>query len=97
LTTLLAWTIIAINIHIEVFGMKTVQMTLDEELVKEVDRVSAKLHTSRSAFTRMALAAALERYKLDQLEQQHRQGYAKHPVAAEEFSIWENEHDWGDE
>ena len=77
--------------------MKTVQMTLDEELVKEVDRVSAKLHTSRSAFTRKALATALERYKLDQLEQQHREGYKKHPVTVEEFSVWEKEQNWGDE
>ena len=40
--------------------MKTVQLTLDEPLVAEVDRVVKELGTSRSAFTRSALRAALE-------------------------------------
>jgi len=47
--------------------MKTVQMTLDEGLVKEVDRVSKLLHTTRSAFTRKALREALARYNLEKL------------------------------
>jgi metal-responsive CopG/Arc/MetJ family transcriptional regulator len=76
--------------------MKTVQMTLDEDLVKEVDRVSKDLHTSRSAFTRKALREALARYRLDMLEIKHRKGYERHPVANDEFSVWESEQDWGD-
>ncbi|MBN1932493.1 MAG: ribbon-helix-helix protein, CopG family [Desulfobacterales bacterium] len=76
--------------------MKTVQMTLDEDLVKEVDRVSKDLHTTRSAFTRKALREALVRYKLDILEIKHREGYQRHPVADDEFSVWESEQDWGD-
>jgi metal-responsive CopG/Arc/MetJ family transcriptional regulator len=35
--------------------MKTVQMTLDESLVEQVDRVAQSLGTTRSAFTRDAL------------------------------------------
>ena len=77
--------------------MKTVQMTLDEELVKAVDRVSRQLGTTRSAFTRKALREALVRHKIEEMERQHRKGYEKYPVAAEEFSVWENEQDWGDE
>ena len=77
--------------------MRTVQMTLDDELVKEVDRVSKQLHTSRSAFTRRALREALARHKVEQLERKHRQGYERHPVAADEFSVWETEQAWGDE
>jgi metal-responsive CopG/Arc/MetJ family transcriptional regulator len=72
-------------------------MTLDENLVKAVDRVSKQLKTSRSAFTRKALREALARYNTEQLERQHRQGYQQHPVATDEFSVWENEQDWGDE
>ncbi len=77
--------------------MKTVQMTLDEDLVLAVDRVSKQLHTSRSAFTRKALREALARYSREQLERKHRQGYERHPVAADEFSVWETEQAWGDE
>ena len=77
--------------------MRTIQMTLDDDLVKAVDRVSKKLNTSRSAFTRRALREALARYSLEQLESKHRQGYERYPVAVDEFSIWETEQAWGDE
>ena len=77
--------------------MRTVQMTLDDELVKAVDRVSKELCTSRSAFTRNALREALARHRLEQLELKHRQGYERHPVAADEFSVWAAEQAWGDE
>lgn len=77
--------------------MKTVQMTLDEDLVKAIDQVSKQLHTSRSAFTRMALREALARHNLKQLERKHRQGYERQPVSPDEFSVWETEQAWGDE
>jgi len=62
----------------------TIQMTLDDNLVKAVDRTSKELHTSRSAFTRKALQDALVRYKIEQLEQKHR-GYEQNPVVTDEF------------
>jgi len=76
--------------------MQTVQMTLDEDLIKKVDKISKKLNTNRSAFTRKALAEALIRYNQEQQEYQHHQGYEQHPVTAGEFSVWETEQDWGD-
>lgn len=77
--------------------MRTIQMTLDDNLVKAVDRVAKELHTNRSAFTRKALQDALVRYKQEQLENRHRQGYEQYPVARDEFSVWESEQAWGDE
>ena len=77
--------------------MRTIQMTLDDNLVKAVDRVAKELRTSRSAFTRKALQDALVRYKLEQLERKHRRGYEQHQVVTDEFSIWETEQVWGDE
>jgi len=77
--------------------MRTIQMTLDDDLVKAVDHVSKRLHKSRSAFTRKELREALSRYNLEQLERKHRQGYERHPVTADEFSVWETEQTWGDE
>jgi len=35
--------------------MRTIQMTLDDELVESVDKVVKELKTTRSAFTRSAL------------------------------------------
>ncbi len=72
-------------------------MTLDDELVNEVDRVVKQLRSSRSAFTRRALREALQRYAVEQQERQHRRGYERYPVAAEEFSVWGEEQAWSDE
>ncbi|MBN1833726.1 MAG: ribbon-helix-helix protein, CopG family [Deltaproteobacteria bacterium] len=76
--------------------MRTIQMTLDDDLVKAVDRISKQLQTSRSAFTRKALREALARHDIKQLELTHRRGYERQPVATDEFSVWENEQAWGD-
>jgi len=77
--------------------MRTIQMTLDDELVKTVDAISKELNTSRSAFTRHALQEAVKQHNIERLESKHRQGYAVHPVNKDEFSVWEKEQDWGDE
>ena len=77
--------------------MRTIQMTLDDDLVTAVDRVSKELRTSRSAFARKALRDALERCTVEQLERRHRRGYERCPVAVDEFSVWETEQAWGDE
>jgi len=77
--------------------MRTVQMTLDDQLIESVDKAAKSLKTTRSAFTRVALKEALNRLHVSGLEQKHRQGYKAHPVNKKEFSAWEEEQDWGDE
>jgi hypothetical protein len=77
-------------------AMKTVQMTLDESLLKAVDSAAKKLGTTRSAFTRQALRAALKEVRVKELESRHRQGYKRKPVKRGEFSDWETEQVWGD-
>ncbi len=77
--------------------MRTIQMTLDDDLVKEVDRIAKQLRINRSAFTRKALREALTRHSIKKLERKHQQGYERQPVAADEFSSWETEQVWGDE
>lgn len=76
--------------------MKTVQMTLDDELVREVDEAVGRLGSNRSSFTRRALRRELERIRIEEMERLHREGYARHPVSDAEFSVWESEQDWGD-
>ena len=77
--------------------MRTIQMTLDDDLVKRVDTIANELNTTRSAFTRNALREAVKLYNIRRLELKHRQGYAAHPVNKDEFSVWEKEQNWGDE
>ena len=74
--------------------MKTVQMTLDEELVRAVDRAARRLRTSRSAFTRRALRAALAHLQAEDEEERHRRGYERNPARDDEFDVWEEEQAW---
>lgn len=74
--------------------MKTVQITLDESLANDVDRVVDQLGSTRSAFTREALRDALAKIEREALERRQRQGYEDHPVRPTEFDAWEDEQAW---
>jgi metal-responsive CopG/Arc/MetJ family transcriptional regulator len=71
-------------------------MTLDEQLVDEVDRAARRLKKSRSAFARDALRAALARLSTLEKERRHRKGYQARPVARGEFDDWTGEQVWPD-
>jgi metal-responsive CopG/Arc/MetJ family transcriptional regulator len=71
-------------------------MTLDEALVQELDHIVKKLGTTRSAFARQALRAALARVAQQELEHRHREGYGRRPVQPGEFNDWEDEQVWVD-
>ena len=66
--------------------LKTVQIMLDENLVKAVDVAAKKLGTTRSAFTRGALRSALREVHVRELESKHREGYKRKPVKRGEFN-----------
>ena len=55
--------------------MRTIQMTLDDDLVDAVDKIVKKLKTTRSAFARQALRNALSQANIKQLEAKHKKGY----------------------
>ncbi len=76
--------------------MRTIQMTLDDELVATVDKVVKELKTTRSAFARKALKDAVKQVNIKMLENKHKKGYGHHPVDKTEFSVWESEQEWGD-
>ena len=76
--------------------MRTIQMTLDDDLVAAVDTVVKKLKTTRSAFTRKALKDAIKQENIKVLEKKHKKGYGIYPADKTEFSVWESEQEWGD-
>ena len=76
--------------------MKTIQMTIDEPLLEEVDQAIQKLNTNRSAFIREALQLALNQLKIRQMEISHVRGYEKYPVKPGEFDIWHEEQSWSE-
>jgi metal-responsive CopG/Arc/MetJ family transcriptional regulator len=76
-------------------AMKTIQMTIDEDLLKLVDKVTRSRRTTRSAFIRVALEAEIRRGLIREKEAQHAEGYARKPIAPGEFDTWVDEQDWG--
>ena len=76
--------------------MKTIQMTINEPLLAEVDRVSHILEINRSASIREALRLALQRQKIIEMERQQAEGYAQHPVQPNEFITPESDQVWGE-
>lgn len=76
--------------------MRTVRVTLDADLVAAIDTAARRLGTTRSAFAREALRAALRRLHDKSLELKHREGYRRRPVKRGEFSDWETEQIWFD-
>ena len=76
--------------------MKTIQITIDEPLLDEVDCVTAELRINRSAFFRDAVQRALKQRRIDHLEEQHRRGYTARPQTREEVEEWLPEQRWED-
>ena len=77
--------------------MKTIQMTIDEALLLQVDDLVKIKRTNRSAFIRQALEAALHQYKMVQWDKQDQKGYARIPQQATEVDGWLPEQMWGDD
>ncbi len=77
--------------------LKTIQMTIDEQLLEQVDDLVKGLDTTRSAFVRELLEKALEAHHWRELERLDEEGYQKFPPDDEEVEIWFGIQDWGDE
>ena len=77
--------------------MKTIQMTMESELVERVDERVKLLGTTRSAFARDALREALARLDEKELEERQIAGYRRDPAKPDEFGVPESDHAWGDE
>ena len=75
--------------------MKTIQMTIDEPLLKNVDKMTRARKTTRSAFIRNALEAEIRRQQIREEESRHAAGYAAKPVIRGESDTWLGEQDWG--
>ena len=76
--------------------METIELTIDESLLAEVDRAIRRLSMTRADFARLALELALRNQKTISLERQHAQGYADNPVKPGEFDDWESEQVWSE-
>jgi hypothetical protein len=75
--------------------MKTIQMTIDPDLLMAVDKLARLRKTTRSLLIRTALEAELRRARVRDLEARHASGYARRPAAPGEFDAWIDQQDWG--
>ena len=75
--------------------MKTIKLTLDDDLLDRVNQAIAQQQTSLTLFIRESLIHYLHKLKIKEMENQHREGYSKNPIEKGEFDVWENEQVWG--
>jgi hypothetical protein len=70
-------------------------MTIDERLLKLVDKMSRARRTTWPAFIRNVLEAEIRRQRIREDEIRHTEGFARKPVATGEFDVWLSAQDWG--
>jgi metal-responsive CopG/Arc/MetJ family transcriptional regulator len=74
--------------------MKTVQLVIEEELLREADREARRGRMNRSAFIREALREHLERRRVAAWEEQERRAYREHPIEERELAAWQKVQAW---
>lgn len=77
--------------------MSTIQVVLDESLLRAADRAAERKGVNRSALLREALREHLRRLELRALEERDRAGYEEHPDTAADLAAWEQVAAWPDE
>jgi len=76
--------------------MKTIELTIEESVLAEVDQATRALEMTREDFVRTALERAVQQREMIALEQKHVRGYINQPQAPEEVAEWEDEQAWGE-
>ncbi len=74
--------------------MATIQVVLDEGLLRDADQAAERQGVNRSALIRSALRDFLRSDRLSALERQDRDGYERVPERVEERVVWEDILEW---
>lgn len=74
--------------------MKTIQITVDETLLAQLDADQETKRDGRSAVFRRAVSDYLKRRRRAAIAESYRRGYGKNPGLGPEFEGWENEGVW---
>jgi hypothetical protein len=69
--------------------MSTIQVVIDEDLLRSADRVARQLKVNGSALIRVARGEHLRRLRVDDLERREREAYDKTPDDPAEFAAWD--------
>lgn len=76
--------------------MKTIQIVLDQGLLRATDAAARRARVNRSALVRRALREHLKRLETRELEARDRAGYQNHPQDRGEAADWEQAAAWPD-
>ena len=74
--------------------MTTLQVVLEDSLLAATDRAARRLKVNRSALVRDALREHLRRLSVLDKERRDREGYARRPIAEDEFRVWDKVTAW---
>jgi len=74
--------------------MKAIQVSFDEELLRELDSTEEVRRDGRSALMRLAVAEYLARRRQATIAQQYRKAYEGERGLGEEFDGWEDQGVW---
>jgi len=74
--------------------MLTVQIVLDEKLLRATDQAARRTRRNRSALIRDALREHLRLLEVRAREERDRSGYSRRPRAHDESLDWEAEAAW---
>lgn len=74
--------------------MSTIQVVLDEDLLRAADQAAEQVGVNRSALIRDALREHLRRLRVRRLEERDRAGYERYPDSPEDLAVWEEVAAW---
>jgi predicted transcriptional regulator len=80
------------NPHVE-----TIQVVMEAELLRRVDRVARRLKVNRSALIREALRQHLRHLQIRGREEADRLGYQRNPEEAGVLKAWDGVASWPDD
>jgi metal-responsive CopG/Arc/MetJ family transcriptional regulator len=74
--------------------METIQVVLDQTLLKATDTAAQRQKMNRSALIRQALREHLKRLHVLDLEKRDRRGYQAQPQCVEDYLPWQETAAW---
>ncbi|MEZ5367027.1 MAG: hypothetical protein R2748_33000 [Bryobacterales bacterium] len=77
--------------------MATVQIVIDDDLLRRIDAAASEDEVNRSQFIRSSVERDLRSRQIALMERLEREAYQRIPDDPEEFRVWEEEAMWPDE
>jgi metal-responsive CopG/Arc/MetJ family transcriptional regulator len=74
--------------------VNTIQVVIEEDLLRSADRAARHLKVNRSSLIRDALCEHLRRLRVRDLERREREAYDKTPEDPTEFAAWDEVAAW---